>query len=116
MKTTMIKKYLCTALLLVAAMAVTCFQQPAFAGVDDDFISFNTAPASDFMKIQIVEVPEAVAKAIVSYRKANGPYKVAEDLKKVPGMTDELYKMLDPFDEEGDIVFEKAGEPGMNAY
>lgn len=105
------------ALLMAAAIALTFLPSSALAGVDDDFISFNKAPASDFMKIQIVDVPEAVAKAIVSYREANGPYKTPEDLKKIPGMTDDLYDALDPIEEEGDIVFEKAGGPGgMNAY
>ncbi len=98
-------------------MAVTFISSGAQAGVEDDFISFNTAPASEFLKIQIVQVPEAVANAIVKYREANGPYKTPEDLKKVPGMTDDLFDALDPIEEEGDIVFEKAGGPGgMNAY
>ncbi len=112
-----IKKIFVLALFMVVAIAAGGFQSNAAAGTDDDFISFNTAPASDFMKIQVVEVPEAVANAIVSHRKANGSYKTPEDLKKVPGMNDDLYDMLDPIEEEGDIVFEKAGGPGgMNAY
>lgn len=111
------KKTIVAMLFMIAAMAVSFIPSGAMAGVDDDFISFNTAPASEFMKIQVVEVPEAVAKAIVSYREAHGPYKTPEDLKKVPGMTDDLYDALDPIEEEGDIVFEKAGGPGgMNAY
>ncbi len=113
-KRSTIKTQLIFAALLMAALV---FTSGAWAGTDDDFISFNTAPASDFLKIQIVEVPEAVANAIVSYREANGPYKTPEDLKKVPGMTEDLYDELDPIEEEGDIVFEKAGGPGgMNAY
>ena len=103
----------------VIVALITFFSAPAslFADQDEDFISFNTAPAEDFMKIQVVDVPEAVAKAIVSYREAHGPYKTPEDLKKVPGMTDDLYDGLDPLEEDGDIVFEKAGGPGgMNAY
>ena len=104
-------------LMAIAAVMTFCITTPALAGKDDPFISFNTAPAEDFMKIQIVEVPEAVARAIVSYREANGPFKTPEDLHKVSGMTDDLYDALDPIDEEGDIVFEKAGGPGgMNAY
>lgn len=106
-----------TAASTCAALALClCLVSPAAAGVGDKFISFNTAPASDFMKIQIVEVPEDVAKAIVSYREAHGPYKTPEDVKKVPGMTDDLFDALDPIEEEGDIVFEKSGPGGMNAY
>ena len=110
-------KAIFTIVFMMAALAITFLPSATLAGVDDDFISFNKAPASEFLKIQIVEVPEALAKAIVSYREANGPYKTPEDLKKVPGMTDDLYDALDPIEEEGDIVFEKAGGPGgMNAY
>ena len=105
------------AVFMAVAMALTFFPSSALAGVEEKFISFNKAPASEFLKIQIVKVPEALANAIVSYREANGPYKTPEDLKKVPGMTDALYDALDPIEEKGDIVFEKAGGPGgMNAY
>jgi hypothetical protein len=31
-------------------------------------------------------------------------------------MTDEIYDILDPIEEDGDIVFEKQGPGGMNAY
>jgi competence protein ComEA len=101
---------------LFCAALVAMASSFAAASTSDDFISFNTAPAERFMKIQVVDVPEALAKAIVSYRKANGPYKTPEDLKKVPGMTDEIYDILDPIEEDGDIVFEKQGPGGMNAY
>lgn len=102
---------------VIAAVIATTYLPPVYAGPQDPYISFNKAPAEEFLKIMIVDVPEAVARAIVSYREANGPYKQPEDLKKVPGMTEELYDALDPMEVDGDIVFEKAGGPGgMNAY
>jgi len=103
-------------LVVASALLVVSFSL-AFAGKEDKFISFNTAPASEFLKIQIVDVPEDVANAIVAYREKNGPYKTPEDLLKVPGMTQELWDTLEPIEEAGDIVFEKRGGPGgMNAY
>ena len=102
---------------IIATVIVPIFTPAAYAGPQDPYISFNKAPAEEYLKIMIVDVPESVAKAIVSYREANGPYKTPEDLKKVPGMTDELFDTLDPIEVDGDIVFEKAGGPGgMNSY
>lgn len=102
---------------LISVCLIFGLQSKASAETDSDVISFNKAPASDFTQIQIVTVSEALANAIVSYREANGPYKTPEDLKKIPGMTDDIFEGLDPIEEDGDIIFEKAGGPeGMNAY
>jgi len=63
---------------LVAAMLLGT---AAFAGPVD----VNTADAKTLAR-ELDGVGLSKAQAIVDYRKANGPYKSAEDLKKVKGL------------------------------
>jgi competence protein ComEA len=44
----------------------------------------NNAPAQDLSPV--LDVPLAVAEAVITYRHDNGPFKTLDDLKKVPGM------------------------------
>jgi competence protein ComEA len=47
-------------------------------------IIINKAPADEIQRT--VDVPEAVAQAIVTYRRTSGNFKSVDDLKKVPGL------------------------------
>jgi competence protein ComEA len=47
-------------------------------------ITINKAAADEIQRT--VDVPEAVAQAIVTYRRENGNFKSINDLKKVPGL------------------------------
>jgi competence protein ComEA len=47
-------------------------------------IAINKAADEEIQRT--VEVPEAVARAIVAYRRDNGNFKSVDDLKKVPGL------------------------------
>jgi len=47
-------------------------------------IPINQAAADEIQRT--VDVPEAVAQAIVAYRREHGNFKSLEDLKKVPGL------------------------------
>jgi competence protein ComEA len=46
-------------------------------------VNINKAPAADLEKI--LEIGPAEAQAIVAYRTANGAFKTASDLEKIPG-------------------------------
>lgn len=84
----------------------------AFA--QDDIVSFNTASAEEIMAIEDVDIPADIAKAIVDYRAANGPFKKAEDMIKVPGMTQDFIEELNPqVTDDGDVVFDPEAEPAL---
>jgi len=55
-------------------------------------VSINKAGAAQLAKVP--GVTPALAKAIVDYRTKNGPFKEAEDLLKVPGMTQDILKKM----------------------
>ncbi len=48
-------------------------------------VNINTAPA-DMLVEMLQGIGPAKAKAIVDYRKANGPFKTVDDLAKVKGI------------------------------
>ena len=49
-------------------------------------------------------VTDAIAKAIIDYRQSKGLFKKPEDLLKVPGITQQVYKEMDPkVGPEGDL-------------
>jgi competence protein ComEA len=82
---------------------------------DAAIISFNKATAEELMQHEDLEVPEAIAKAIVAYREKNGPFKSPEDLLKVPGITDEIFEDLNPVASEdgSDIIYDPDAEPAL---
>jgi competence protein ComEA len=66
-------------------------------------ISLNSATAPQLAKVP--GVTSGLAKAIVEYRTKNGPFKKADDLLKVPGMTKEILKKMAPqADAKGDLL------------
>lgn len=94
-------------------LAAICllFAASAYAG---GIVSFNKATAEQIMAIESIDIPEDLAKAIVDYRKAHGPYKSAEDLLKVPGMTQDFMEELNPqVTKDGDVVFDPNAEPAL---
>ncbi len=48
-------------------------------------VNINTADRADI--VSGIGIPDAVAASIVKYRTQNGPFKSADDLLKVPGVT-----------------------------
>ena len=79
-------------------------------------ISFNKAPAKVIVEVTEGIVDETLAQAIVDYREKNGPFKSAEDLRNVPGMTAVIFGMLGPVDEGGDVLYETEIPTGMHSY
>jgi len=69
----------------------------AFAGSAFAVVNINSASQK-----QLEELPgvgPAKAKAIIDYRKKNGPFKAVEDIKKVDGIGDATYDQI-----KGDLV------------
>ena len=101
-------KKLVLTLCIVAMVALSGVS--AWAG---GIVSFNTATAEEIAAIEDVSIPADLAKAIVEYRTANGPFKQPTDLLKVPGMTQDFLEELNPVEKDGDIVFDPDAEPAL---
>ncbi len=96
---------------LILALLILSFASVAFA---DGIVSLNKASVQELMSIEDIDVPEDLAKAIVDYRKEHGVYKRAEDLLKVPGMTQDFMEELNPqVTDDGDVVFDPDAEPAL---
>jgi len=65
-------------LILAVALAAAA---PALAGP----VNINTADVKTLAK-ELDGIGESRAKAIIAYREKNGPFKTADDLKKVQGV------------------------------
>lgn len=100
-------------LLILLAMALTSIVMPAGAFAEGGIVSLNKATLEEILAIEDIEVPEAIAKAIIAYREANGPFKKPEDLQKVPGMTQDIYEDLNPVMKDGDVVHDPDAEPTL---
>ncbi|WP_461208625.1 ComEA family DNA-binding protein [Desulfocurvus sp. DL9XJH121] len=99
-----------TIIACLLALACLAFAGTAMAG---GTVSFNKATVEQLMAIEDIDIPEDLAKAIVDYRKAHGPYKKAEDLLKVPGMTQDFMEELNPQVEGGDVIYDPDAEPAL---
>jgi len=103
------KKFIIT---MCLAAALMLFAVSAFA--QDEIVSFNTASAEEIVAIEDVDIPEDIANAIVKYRTDNGPFKKADDMVKVPGMTQDFLEELNPqITDDGDVVFDPDAEPAL---
>ncbi len=68
-------------------VVVLLFMVTTLAGAQEKgtkIINLNTATAEELMKIK--GIGPKLAEKIVEYRKANGPFKKADDIVKVPGI------------------------------
>lgn len=99
-----------TVLTMCVAVMLTMCTVAAWAG---GIVSFNKASAAELAAIEDVKIPADLAKAIVEYRNANGPFKQPTDLLKVPGMTQDFLEELNPVEKDGDIVFDPDAEPAL---
>ena len=86
---------------MILAFAGTAAAQHT-GGLGEKRIPLNIATLKQLLKIE--GMTEDLAKAIVEYRGKMGYFKKPEDLLKVPGITQEVFKKLDPqVGTEGDI-------------
>lgn len=101
-------------IIISLSLAAMCLLFAGAAMAEDGIVSFNTASVEEIMAIEDVDVPEELAKAIVEYREANGPFKKADDMVKVPGMTQDFLEELNPqVTDDGDVVFDPDAEPAL---
>lgn len=63
-------------------------------GLGETRIHFNVASEENLAKAP--GITKGIAEAIVKYRQEKGPFKVPEDLLKVPGITPAIYKQMNP--------------------
>ena len=97
-------------LCIMAAMLMTGILSSEWAlaqeghtgGLGEVKIQFNHASEVNLAKAPGI-TPE-IAEAICEYREEHGPYEKPEDLLNVPGIKQEVYKMINPqVGTEGDI-------------
>lgn len=100
-----------TAIILCLAAMCLFFAANSFAG---GIVSFNKATVEQITAIEDIDIPEELAKAIVDYRKAHGNFKSAEDMLKVPGMTQDFMEEINPqVTPDGDVVFDPDAPPAL---
>jgi competence protein ComEA len=69
----------------------------AYAGLAFAVVNINSASEKQLAELE--GIGPAKAKAIIDYRKKNGPFKSTEDIKKVSGIGDATYDRI-----KGDLV------------
>lgn len=99
--------------LIAICLTLSFLMLSTVAFAEDGIVSFNTASVQEIIAIEDVDIPEELAKAIVDYRKANGAFKSADDMVKVPGMTQDFLEELNPQVLDGDVVFDPDAEPAL---
>lgn len=107
-------KYLCLSLAM-CGLLLTAVPHIA-AAADETPLSFNKATAEELVQGLDGMVDPALAKAIVDYRVQHGPFKTAEDLRQVPGMSSVIFNAIGPSDVDGDVVYEAEIPTGMHSY
>lgn len=95
-------------ILALAALLLGVSQATGFAA--GAVVSFNKASAEQLANLEDAKIPLDLAKAIVKYREANGPFKTPESLSKVPGMTNDYLELLNPVLKDGDVVHDPNAE------
>jgi competence ComEA-like helix-hairpin-helix protein len=105
MKTIVVKSVILFAALgfLLATVGLAMAAGPSHeGGLGEQKIHPNLAQVKTLAKAK--GVTDDIAKAIVNYRETKGLFKKPEDLLKVPGITKEVYKAMDPkVGPEGDL-------------
>jgi competence ComEA-like helix-hairpin-helix protein len=99
-----------TLILLAALLTCLWTVSPSLAqkkrghtgGLGEARIEFNVSSANNLAKA--LGITKEIAEAIVKYREEKGAFKKPEDLLKVPGITPEVFKQINPqVGTEGDL-------------
>ena len=96
--------------LLVMALLLLPLQASASVIVD-----LNKADASRLAELP-TGVDDDLIQAIFDYRNSHGPFHKPEDLLNVPGMDEESFQQLFPFEMNGSIVIEVDEPKGISPY
>jgi competence ComEA-like helix-hairpin-helix protein len=95
MKTTILRILFIFALAGVITLPLMAQQQRGHTGgLGEARIYFNVSSAANLAKAPGLNLE--LADAIVEYREDVAPFKKPEDLLKVPGITKEIYKKVNP--------------------
>ena len=94
MKTTAIRIIGMFILTAFIALPVLAQQSGHTGGLGEARIYFNVSSAENLAKAPGMNLE--IADAIVEYREDVAPFKKPEDLLKVPGITEEIYKQINP--------------------
>ena len=88
-------------ILLTAVVVCLWAVAPSFAqkkghtgGLGETRIQFNVSSANNLAKAP--GITKEIAEAICKYRDEKGPFKKPEDLMNVPGITQDVYKQINP--------------------
>lgn len=99
--------------LFCACAVVLALSAPASA---DTMIDLNTADAAQLKQLENVGCPPELIQNIIRKRTESGAFKSAEELRSVPGMTEELFNELYPFELNGSVVVEIELPPTFASY
>ena len=94
MKTNIIRTLCLLILAGCIALPVMAQQRGHTGGLGEARIYFNVSSAENLAKAPGMNLE--LADAIVEYREDVAPFKEPEDLLKVPGITPEIYKKINP--------------------
>lgn len=99
---------------LALGLVLTMIMPLSSVNAQEGIVNLNKATVEELLAIEDIDIPEELAKAIVEFRTKNGPFKVPTDLRKVPGMTDDMYEEINPVvDEDGNVVYDPDAEPTL---
>lgn len=79
-------------------------------------IDLNKAGVEQLAKLEDAGFPAGLDKAIAQRREELGGFKTPEDVRSVPGMTNDVFMQLFPFELNGSIVVEVDMPPSMASY
>jgi competence ComEA-like helix-hairpin-helix protein len=94
MKTTIIRTLCLLILAGCIALSVAAQQRGHTGGLGEARIYFNVSSPENLAKAPGMNLE--LADAVVEYREDVAPFKDPEDLLKVPGITREIYKQINP--------------------
>lgn len=88
---------------LLLTMAFVCISTAAMA--EEDAFDLNKATVEQLMAIPDANINEDMAKAIIAQSKIS-PFKISEDLLKVPGLDNKTLEAINPVEQEGSLWFD----------
>lgn len=87
---------------------------PGLAGAGD-IINLNTVSPKQLEDSMLGITPQ-LAESLLNYRDEIGGFKNPEDVRKVPGMTEEDFRQIFPYMLNGKVVIEVEVPKGMSPY
>lgn len=90
----------------IAALMTVAFMSIGTAALaQDDVFDLNKATVEQLMSIPDANITEDMAKAMVDMAKKT-PFKIPEDLMKVPGMDNKALQAINPVEQDGSLWYD----------